>query len=85
MFISREQENLIHSHHQIAASKPLNQGTRGLQPKTPGNNFPKTPLKVALNDGSVIGANGKGQENMVTGGKKVTLDKNAFVTPMGKQ
>jgi hypothetical protein len=50
MFAARDQENLVHGHQQVAASKPLNQGTRGLQPKTPGNKYPKTPLKVPLND-----------------------------------
>ncbi|KAM0309127.1 hypothetical protein ACHAO8_009326 [Botrytis cinerea] len=88
MFAARDQENLIHGHQQVAASKPLNQGTRSLQPKTPGNKFPKTPLKVPLNDenapggfagkGSVLGTKGKG-----LGGKDATFDKNAFVTPVG--
>lgn len=90
MFATRDQENLVHGHQQVAASKPLNQGTRSLQPKTPGNRFPKTPLKLPLNDenapggglggkGSVLGTKGKG-----LGGKDSTIDKNAFITPMGK-
>ncbi|KAJ8059312.1 hypothetical protein OCU04_012273 [Sclerotinia nivalis] len=88
MFAVRDQENLVHGHQQVAASKPLNQTTRSLQPKTPGNKFPKTPLKVPLNDenapggiggkGTVLGTKGKG-----LGGKDATFDKNAFVTPMG--
>ncbi|KAI9648761.1 hypothetical protein NHQ30_003401 [Ciborinia camelliae] len=88
MFAVRDQENLVHGHQQVAASKPLNQSTRSLQPKTPGNRFPKTPLKVPLNDenapgglggkGTVLGTKGKG-----LGGNDATFDKNAFVTPMG--
>jgi hypothetical protein len=90
MLAARDQENLVHGLQQVAASKPLNQGTRGLQPKTPGNKYPKTPLKIPLNDENVPmsfggkSAKGKGAENLVTGGKKgATVDKNAFVTPMG--
>ncbi|TVY75799.1 hypothetical protein LSUE1_G004764 [Lachnellula suecica] len=90
MLAARDQENLVHGHQTVAASKPLNQGTRGLQPKTPGNKYPKTPLKIPLNDENVPAGfggksgKGKGLENMATGGKKnATFDKNAFVTPMG--
>ncbi|KAK6603072.1 hypothetical protein H4I96_05840 [Botrytis cinerea] len=72
MFAARDQENLIHGHQQVAASKPLNQGTRSLQPKTPGNKFPKTPLKVPLNDENAPGG---------FGGRD--LYSNAFVTPVG--
>ncbi len=95
MLAARDQENLVHGHQQAAASKQLNQNTRGLQPKTPGNRFPKTPLKVPLHDEndlagfgggkSVLGTKGKGVENLIAGGKKsATFDKNAFVTPMGR-
>ncbi|KAE9363018.1 hypothetical protein N431DRAFT_390543 [Stipitochalara longipes BDJ] len=89
MLAARDQENLVHGHHQAAASKPLNQGARGgLQPKTPGNKYPKTPLKIPLNDenaptGFGKSIKGKGLENLVTGKKSATFDKNAFVTPMG--
>jgi hypothetical protein len=91
MLAARDQENLVHGHQQVAASKPLNQGTRGgLQPKTPGNKYPKTPLKIPLNDENAPtgfggkSVKGKGLENLATGGKKgATFDKNAFVTPMG--
>lgn len=83
MFAARDQENLVHGHQTIAASKPLNQGTRGLQPKTPGNKYPKTPLKIPLNDENApvgFGAkSGKGK-GLETGGKNI-----AFVTPMGMQ
>jgi len=87
MFVARDQENLVHGHQQLAASKPLNHGTKGLQPKTPGNKYPKTPLKVPLNDenaGGGFGGKGKALENFVLGGKKATFDKSAFVTPVGK-
>jgi hypothetical protein len=88
MFAARDQENLVHGHQQVAASKPLNQTTRGLQPKTPGNKYPKTPLKVPLNDENAptgFGKTGKGKglENLVSGKKVTTFDKNAFITPLG--
>lgn len=84
----------MHGHQQAAASKPLNQNTRALPPKTPGNKYPRTPLKINLNDEnepagfggvkSVLATKGKGLENLVTGGKKgAAFDKNAFVTPLG--
>ncbi len=92
MLAARDQENLVHAHQAAGASKPLNQGTRQLAPKTPGNKVPKTPFKIPLNDenGGLGGgkggfkANAKGNENIVTGVKKGGLgDKDAFVTPMG--
>ncbi len=88
MLAARDQENLVHGLHQAAASKPLNQSTRGLQPKTPGNKYPKTPLKIPLNDenaptGFGKSMKGKGLENLMTGKKGTASDQNAFVTPMG--
>jgi hypothetical protein len=93
MLAARDQENLVHGHQQAAASKPLNQGTRGAPPKTPGNRYPKTPLKIPLHDENaptgfgqkfVLATKGKGLENMTIGGKKeANFDKNAFVTPSG--
>jgi hypothetical protein len=92
MLAARDQENLAHAHQAAGASKSLNQGTRQLAPKTPGNKVQKTPFKVPLNDenGGFGGGkgglktNGKGSENMVTGAKKGGLrDKDAFITPMG--
>lgn len=92
MLAARDQENLAHGHYAAAAAKPLNQGIKQLAPKTPGNKVPKTPFRIPLNDenggfgGGKAGlkTNGKGNENMVVGGKKGGLgDKNAFVTPMG--
>ncbi len=89
MFAVRDQENLVHGQQQAAAAKPANQGIRGLQPKTPGNKYPKTPLRVPLNDENAPTAfgksiKGKGIENLITGAKKNTsFDKSAFVTPIG--
>lgn len=92
MLAARDQENLVHAHQTVGASKPLNQGARQLAPKTPGNKVPKTPFKIPLNDENggigggkaVLKTNGKGNENMVTGMKKGGQgEKNAFVTPMG--
>ena len=90
MLAARDQENLIHGHQAAAASKPLNQGTRQLAPKTPGK-APKTPFKLPLNDENNAGGlgggkgglktHGKGNENMTLGAKGG--DKNAFITPMG--
>lgn len=50
MLAARDQENLAYSHQTNAANKPLNQGFRGLQPKTPGRAPAKTPFKKLLND-----------------------------------
>lgn len=80
MLAARDQENLVHGRQTAAASKPLNQGVRQLQPKTPGNKAPKTPFKIPLNDENAN--NGLGP---VKGTAKATgAGKNAFVTPSGK-
>ena len=89
MLAARDQENLVHGHQQVAASKPLNQSTRGLQPKTPGNRFPKTPLKIPLHDENAPtgfggkSVKGKGLENLATGKKGGAFNQDDFVTPMG--
>lgn len=94
MLAARDQENLVHGHQAAAASKSLNQGTKQLPPKTPGNKVPKTPFKIPLKDengpqkfvGGKTGfnINGRGNENITTVQKKGALgDKNAFVTPSG--
>lgn len=95
MLAARDQENLVHGHQTIAASKAFTQGAKQLPPKTPGNKIPKTPFKVPLNDknGTVLlgvagksgfGAQGLGNENFVKGAKKAGLgDKDAYVTPLG--
>ncbi|KAL4959152.1 uncharacterized protein BDV14DRAFT_185308 [Aspergillus stella-maris] len=85
MLALRDQENLVHAHQTVAASKPLNQSTRQLQPKTPGNRAPKTPFKVPLKDENDPLAFGK--KTLKTGGKQNEnanpSAKDAFVTPMG--
>ncbi|KAL4881401.1 hypothetical protein BJY04DRAFT_188835 [Aspergillus karnatakaensis] len=85
MLALRDQENLAHTHQTVAASKPLNQGVRPLQPKTPGNRAPKTPFKVPLKDENdplgfaknTVKTIGKQNENARPSVK------DAFVTPMG--
>ena len=95
MLAARDQENLVHARQTTAAGKPLNQGIRGLQPKTPGNKAPKTPFKVSLNDenkplafnGQRTGLRGldKGHENILQTGKRDgKLDNNAFITPLSE-
>lgn len=85
MLAVRDQENLVHAHQTVAAGKPLNQGTKQLQPKTPGARAPKTPLKVPLNDENdplMLGkktVKGTGKRNENT---KPAND--AFVTPSGE-
>ena len=87
---AKDQENLAHGHRTAAASKPSNQGLF----KTPGpaNRAPKTPFKIPLNDENAIQATGKGKAvnvktngKLFTNGKKGDGDKNAFVTPAGRQ
>lgn len=90
MFASRtHNENAIYEQQTAAASKPLNQGVKGLAPKTPGNKAPKTPFKVPLNDeNAVLGpgkTGGKGKQAALFGeGKGGKAESNAFVTPAGK-
>ncbi|KAL5048851.1 hypothetical protein BDW71DRAFT_10179 [Aspergillus fruticulosus] len=85
MLAVQDQENLVHTHQTVAASKPLNQGPRQLQPKTPGNRAPKTPFRVSLKDENDPLAFGK--KTVKTIGKHNENArpsvKDAFVTPMG--
>ncbi len=84
MLAARDQENRVFAHATGAASKQ-----QALQPKTPGARFPKTPLKVSLNDeneGRAFGGKtgltervNAGNENLRTVGKG-----SKFVTPLGK-
>jgi hypothetical protein len=86
MLAARDQENLVHAHQTTAAGKPLNQGLRQLQPKTPGTRAPKTPFKVPLNDENDLLAFGKKTAKATGGRNENTLKpaKDAFITPMGK-
>ncbi|KAK5720048.1 hypothetical protein LTR15_007321 [Elasticomyces elasticus] len=88
MFASRSHnENAIYEQQTAAAGKPLNQGVKGLAPKTPGNKAPKTPFKV--NDENAAFGNGKtggkAKEGGLFGGqgKGGKVDQSAFVTPAG--
>ena len=90
MFAARaNQENAIHEQQTAAAAKPLNQGVKGLAPKTPANKAPKTPFKVALNDeNAALGdgkTGGKGKVDRLFGeGRSGKVDRSAFATPGGK-
>ncbi len=90
MFASRvNQENAIHEQQTAAAAKPLNQGVKGLAPKTPGNKAPKSPFKVSLNDENAalpaVKTGGKGKQDGLFGeGKSTKVDRTAFLTPAGK-
>jgi hypothetical protein len=77
MLAARDQENLAHAHQTTAASKPLNQGIRSLQPKTPGP--VKTPFRRPLNDENRP-LTQKGKGTVLRDGPS-KLDNNAFVTP----
>lgn len=92
MLAARDQENLAFSHQAGAATKQPGQAMRQLQPKTPGARFPKTPLKVPLNDENAnAGFGGKSvlrtkgnNENISTARKGATgLGKSNLVTPLG--
>jgi hypothetical protein len=96
MLAARDQENLVYSHQTNAVGKPLNQGNRGLQSKTPGQRAPKTPFRASVNDENkaiLFGTQktslkglGKGDENHVRPMQKDgKLDSNAFITPMGRE
>ncbi|QDS72821.1 hypothetical protein FKW77_006769 [Venturia effusa] len=82
MFAARvDQENTIHAQQQAAASKPLNQGLKGLAAKTPARKIPLNDENATEILGGKTGglkSNGKGLTK--NGGK---LDKSAFVTPAG--
>lgn len=78
MFAAHDQENLVAMHQTAATTKQQN--ARTLQPKTPGARFPKTPLKIPLNDENV--ARGAGGKSILT--NKTKADRPQFVTPGGK-
>lgn len=86
MFATRNHnENAIYEQQTAAAAKPLNQGLKGLAPKTPGAKAPKTPFKISRNDeNAAFGpgkTGGKGKQGDEKTGK---AERNAFVTPAGK-
>ena len=76
MFSTRiGQENLTYNHQTIAAAKPLNQGVKGLESKTPGPKAPKTPFR--RQDENTIQFK---KSALKTGGK---AKQDAFITPAG--
>jgi hypothetical protein len=77
MLAARDQENLLNTHQTTAASKPLNQTVRALNPKTPSNL--KTPFRATRNDENRP-IDFKGQKTVLKDGPS-KLDKNAFHTP----
>lgn len=81
MFAAHDQENLV-SIHQTAANTKQQQNARTLQPKTPAARYPKTPLKVPLNDENTTRGFGGGKSNLGT--NKPKLDMSQFVTPGGQ-
>ncbi|WEW60027.1 hypothetical protein PRK78_005510 [Emydomyces testavorans] len=81
MLAARDQENLVHSHQTAAAAKPLNQGIRSLQPKTPGNKVPKTPFRIPLNDeNNPLTFGGLGKQSAVSS-RYQTQEQNAIRHP----
>ncbi|KAK1030286.1 hypothetical protein LTS16_019041, partial [Friedmanniomyces endolithicus] len=89
MFATRNHnENAIYEQQTAAAAKPLNQGVKGLAPKTPGYKAPKTPFKGPSNDENAAFGNGKTGGKAKDGGlfgqgKGGKVDQSAFVTPAG--
>ena len=89
----QDQENLAFSHQAGAAAKQQqqNQGFRTLQPKTPGARYPKTPLKIPLNDENAAhGLGGKSALRPKNNNENLTTTmgkggKSNFVTPMRKR
>ncbi|RMY30364.1 hypothetical protein D0866_08053 [Hortaea werneckii] len=82
MFATRNHnENAIYERQTAAAAKPLNQGVKGLQPKTPGaKGVSKTPFSKKHNDENASFGAGKTGGKGGDGGK---ADMSAFVTPAG--
>lgn len=87
----KDQENLVFSHQAGAAAKQQQQSQsfRTLQPKTPGTRYPKTPLKVPLNDENAThGFAGKSVLRPKDNNENVTImgkgGRSNFVTPLGK-
>ncbi|CAN8095948.1 unnamed protein product [Discula destructiva] len=79
MFATHDQENLVSVHQTAAATKQQQQNARTLQPKTPGARYPKTPLKIPLNDVRGFGRGAGGKH--VLGINKPIADRSQFVTP----
>lgn len=83
-----DQENLV-LHQSVNGGKPVPHGTRHLQPKTPGARYPKTPLKVPLNDENAVhvlgGKSILGGRSRAAGNEPATAKSKGLapVTPLG--
>ncbi|KAF2480766.1 hypothetical protein BDY17DRAFT_234140, partial [Neohortaea acidophila] len=89
MFAARaNQENTIYERQTAAAAKPLNQGIKGLAPKTPANKPARTLFKGPLNDENVAfgvpkTAGKVKQDGLFGEGKSGKAGRNTLVTPAG--
>lgn len=81
MLAARDQENLVNAHYTTAAAKPLNEGVRALNSKTPSNL--KTPFRASRNDENRP-IDFKGQKAVTKDGPSKS-DRNAFVTPAAQR
>ena len=81
MLATRDQENLVNTHQQAAAGKPLNSTIRALNPKTPSNL--KTPFRPSRNDENRP-LESKTQKTVSKGGPS-KLNKNVFATPAPRE
>lgn len=86
MLATRDQENLVARHQNGAVLKQQ-------QNNQLGNRYPKTPIKIPLNDEnaghfkgakSILGNRTKGNENATSSKGLKGLDGSNFVTPMGE-
>lgn len=73
MFAARDQENLVSLHKTAASNKQLNQN---------GARYPKTPLKIPLNDENVVRGFGGGKNVLAD---KTKVDRSQWVTPAGEK
>ena len=71
-----DQENLVQSHPMAGKA-----GSRQLAPKTPGPRYPKTPMKIPLNDENAPVTGGKA---LLGGGKGSMTKKQMLATPLGE-
>lgn len=91
MLARRDQENLVHAQQTAAAAKPLNQGVRGLAPKTPSNNGRKgnkndeNAITVQLKKGdkvdNAIVTPAPNRDRIALGAKTTNAKARAFATP----
>lgn len=73
----RDQENLVHSRQ--VPTKDV--ASKNIAPRTPGARYPKTPLKIPLNDEN--GAQATGAKGLLPTGKNTMGKKQPTATPAG--